>query len=617
MPSAPSLRHALLDDTAAALGKDYLQQLVNSLARHSGAQLVFISQQLTLPVRHVEVITANTSAHPGRYALAGTPCEQVIRQQQAVVHHSGVNRHFTAEQDTAWQSFAGWPLLDKHGHCMGHLALFDERANVLPDTLLQDIAPFATRAAAELQRLEHERISSSRASWDALHSHFLRQYIQGKPLPTLLGDVVLHIEQALPGWLCSILRVDDAQCLRPLVGPSLPPAYSALIDGLAIGPMVGSCGAAAWHRKRLVAEDLQQHPNWAPYRELARQFALGSCWSEPIIDSKGKVHGTFAVYHHAPSAPTLEAITVIEDTARLLAVLMENDANRQALDSRTQWYQAILQNAADALSIIDMEGRLLEASDSLCKLLGYSQAELRQLRLWDLVAHRNEAELREQLQHTSEQGETFDSYNRTKDGDIIEVEVCVRRLTLDGLPVIWGSARDISLRKQQERQLREQATIDSLTGLYNRPTLLGQLDTLLANPGHTRLGLLMLDLDYFKQVNDSYGHACGDATLTHIASQLRQLLGPHDSAGRLGGEEFCILLPDTTPQAAKRYSEHVLDTIAQQPLQFGGHSIALTASIGLTLLEPGDDSRSLLARADMALYQAKHQGRNRMVMLPP
>lgn len=61
----------------------------------------------------------------------------------------------------------------------------------------------------------------------------------------------------------------------------------------------------------------------------------------------------------------------------------------------------------------------------------------------------------------------------------------------------------------------------------------------------------------------------------------------------------------------------MLDTIAQQPLQFGGHSIALTASIGLTLLEPGDDSRSLLARADMALYQAKHQGRNRMVMLPP
>ena len=112
---------------------------------------------------------------------------------------------------------------------------------------------------------------------------------------------------------------------------------------------------------------------------------------------------------------------------------------------------------------------------------GYSQAELRQLRLWDLVAHRDEAELREQLQHTSEQGETFDSYNRTKDGDIIEVEVCVRRLTLDGLPVIWGSARDISLRKQQERQLREQATIDSLTGLHNRPTLLGQLDALLAS----------------------------------------------------------------------------------------------------------------------------------------
>lgn len=617
MPTPPSIRHALLEDTAAALGKDYLQQLVNSLAQHSGAQLVFISRPLPLPLRHVEVMVANRSQHPGRYPLAGTPCEQVIHQQQATMCHRGVNQDFSAEQDTAWQSYAGWPLVDKHGHCLGHLALFDERAHALPDTLLHDIAPFVRRAAAELQRLEHERTSSARASWDAMHSHFLRQYIQGQPLPALLGDVVGHIEQALPGWLCSILRVDATQRLRPLVGPSLPPAYTALIDGLAIGPMVGSCGAAAWHRKRLVAEDLQQHPNWAPYREVARQFALGSCWSEPIIDSKGKVHGTFAVYHHAPSAPTLEAITVIEDTARLLAVLMENDANRQALDSRTQWYQAILQNAADALSIIDMDGRVLEASDSLCKLLGYSQAEIRQLHLWDMVPHRSEAELRQQLAHTSDTPLTFDSLNRSKDGQTIEVEVSVRRLMLDGQPVIWGSARDISLRKQQERLLREQATIDSLTGLYNRPTLLAQLDTLLASPAHTTLALLMLDLDHFKQVNDHYGHACGDATLAHIASQMRQQLGPHDYAGRLGGEEFCVLLPGTTAQAAARYGQQLLATIAQQPLHFAGHTIHLTASLGLSLYQPGDDSRSLLARADMALYQAKHQGRNRMVMPPP
>jgi diguanylate cyclase (GGDEF)-like protein len=234
-----------------------------------------------------------------------------------------------------------------------------------------------------------------------------------------------------------------------------------------------------------------------------------------------------------------------------------------------------------------------------------------------MVAHRSEAELRQQLAHTSDTPLTFDSLNRSKDGQIIEVEVSVRRLVLDGQPVIWGSARDISLRKQQERLLREQATIDSLTGLYNRPTLLAQLDTLLASPAHTTLALLMLDLDHFKQVNDHYGHACGDATLAHIAGQMRQQLGPQSCAGRLGGEEFCVLLPGTTAQAAARYGQHLLTTIAQQPLHFAGHTIHLTASLGLSLYQPGDDSRSLLARADMALYQAKHQGRNRMVMLPP
>lgn len=615
MPADPALRDALLHDTAACLGKDYLQQLVNSLSRLTGAQLVFISRQHWLPRRESEVLFASHPDHPGRYILAGTPCADVLQQACAQQIDSGVNRQFVAEQHTRWQAYAGWPLLAEDGQCLGHLALFDDRSGQLPDGLLAALAPFVQRATAELRRLQQEASLSQRASWDALYSSILRQYIQGQPLTALLEAVVRQVEQRLPGWLCSIVRIDAEQRLRPLVGPSLPADYHALIDGLSIGPTVGSCGAAAWHRKRLIAEDLQQHPNWAPYRDITRRFGLGSCWSEPLIDGRGKVHGTFAVYHHTPASPTPEAITVIEDVSRLLGILFENHATQQALDSRTQWYQAILQNAADALSIIDMDGRLLEASDSLCKLLGYSQTELRQLRLWDLVEGRNEAELRQQLQLTSEQGETFDSLNRTRDGDIIEVEVSVRRLLLDGQPVIWGSARDIRQRKRQERLLREQATIDSLTGLLNRPTLLAALEQQLAQP--QSLVLLMLDLDHFKRVNDQHGHACGDAALAHFASQLQQQLGPQDHAGRLGGEEFCILLPGCPPARAQGLAQTLLQTMRAQPLQFDGRQIELTASIGLTQRLPSDDSRSLLARADMALYQAKHAGRNRTVMLPP
>lgn len=615
MPAASSLRDALLQDTASCLGKDYLQQLVNSLARHTGVALVCISRQHWLPRRESEVLYASRPAHPGRYALAGTPCEQVLQHARALQIDSGVCLQFDAERATPWQAYAGWPLLASDGQCLGHLALFDDRCGQLPADLLAAADPFARRASAELQRLQQETSQSQRASWDALYSAILRQYVQGVPLPQLLQTVVTEAEQRLPGWMCSILRVDAENRLRPLVGPSLPAEYCALIDGLPIGPTVGSCGAAAWHRKRLIAEDLQQHPNWAPYRSLAQHYGLGSCWSEPITDTRNQVYGTFAVYHRTPASPTPDAITIIEDIARLLGVLLENHAIQQALDSRTQWYQAMLQNAADALSIIDMDGRLLEVSDSLCKLLGYSQAELRQLRLWDLVAHRSEAELRAELLNASEQGQTFDSLNRTRDGQVIEVEVSVRRLVLDGKAVVWGSARDIRQRKQQERLLREQATVDSLTGLPNRPTLLATLDAQLAQA--QGLALLMVDLDHFKQVNDSHGHACGDAALAHFASQLRQLLGPDGYAGRLGGEEFCVLLPGASPQAALGIAHTLRQRMQEKPLQFDGKQIPLTASIGLALRQPADDSRSLLARADMALYQAKHAGRDCTVMLPP
>jgi len=130
-----------------------------------------------------------------------------------------------------------------------------------------------------------------------------------------------------------------------------------------------------------------------------------------------------------------------------------------------------------------------------------------------------------------------------------------------------------------------------------------------------RATVLMLDIDYFKQVNDTWGHAAGDTALAHLGIILRSHARRIDTVGRLGGEEFAMLLVDTNPDEAMSFAERLRQTVSDTPVVHDGKLINMTLSIGISLMSSRDVDASLaLERADCALYQAKQQGRNRVVM---
>jgi diguanylate cyclase (GGDEF)-like protein len=175
--------------------------------------------------------------------------------------------------------------------------------------------------------------------------------------------------------------------------------------------------------------------------------------------------------------------------------------------------------------------------------------------------------------------------------------------------------QDISLRKAMEQELQRLATTDSLTGLPNRRHFMEQLEYELARI--KRFGkpasLLMLDLDHFKRVNDTYGHAAGDAVLRHFAELAQTSLREIDLIGRLGGEEFGVLLPGTTQPGAIELAERLREAVAAAPVMAGEHQIPVTVSIGIAEFDPTDPHPDdILARADVALYKAKESGRNRV-----
>lgn len=179
-----------------------------------------------------------------------------------------------------------------------------------------------------------------------------------------------------------------------------------------------------------------------------------------------------------------------------------------------------------------------------------------------------------------------------------------------------GSCVDITNHKVMEDELLELATIDSLTGFLNRRYFLVRLQDQFArvrrNPAQA-VSLLMLDLDHFKRVNDTYGHAAGDALLKHFAEIVRSQLRKVDLVGRLGGEEFGIALPDTDLREAQVFAERLRLHVASTPLALNGQSIRFTVSIGIAALDATDAGPDAgLTVADQALYRAKHRGRNRI-----
>jgi len=191
-------------------------------------------------------------------------------------------------------------------------------------------------------------------------------------------------------------------------------------------------------------------------------------------------------------------------------------------------------------------------------------------------------------------------------------------ITIDysGQPAVLLALNDISARKELEAELFHQASTDPLTGISNRRYFITRSEQELrrARRFARPLAVMMLDIDHFKKVNDTYGHAGGDTVLQAVVQIALSCLRNTDAMGRLGGEEFAIVMPETELRAATEVADRLRQTIASQNITLNHQTLRCTVSIGVAALQPHDsDIDALLHRADQALYIAKQDGRNRVV----
>jgi signal transduction histidine kinase/DNA-binding response OmpR family regulator len=202
-----------------------------------------------------------------------------------------------------------------------------------PNLVVALVAVFGASVYAA-QTFDSQRMARKRAEMlQAGQDRVLERVARDAPLADVLDEVLHTVEEQAPGMLCSVLLVDeDGERLRHGVARRLPDEYNRAVDGVAIGPEVGSCGSAAFHRRRVIVEDIATDPRWVAFRDLALPHELRACWSQPILSAEGAVLGTFAMYYREPRGPSRVEVDLIEAAAHMAGIAVERGRARQRLE---------------------------------------------------------------------------------------------------------------------------------------------------------------------------------------------------------------------------------------------------------------------------------------------
>lgn len=346
-------------------------------------------------------------------------------------------------------------------------------------------------------------------------------------------------------------------------------------------------------------------------------IAVGTGQEEVLADFERKRRRDYGL-------AALFSAVVMAFSGMLMVTLARQKRAGIALATSEARFRAAFEQAAIGIVHTSMDRRYLQINQKYCDMLGYTRDELLG-KSADSITHPEDRESsshhRQQLVSGIEDSVSAEKRYVRKDGSLIWVNRTVS-LVRDhaGQPLYFlHLVEDIMERKRLESELRELAATDMLTGLPNRRAFIARLEE-----EHARLkrfdaqqaAVLMLDLDYFKRINDTHGHPAGDAVLRRVAEVINKQIRQVDFCSRLGGEEFAMLLAGAAPVAALEFAERLRRKIAEASVAYEGKVITVTASIGVAALQASDDSAdAALLRADRALYKAKEVGRDRVEII--
>ncbi|MDQ1697210.1 MAG: hypothetical protein QOJ03_2563 [Frankiaceae bacterium] len=397
-------------------------------------------------------------------------------------------------------------------------------------------------------------------------------------------------------------------------------AWQAMLDG-----------ATPWgdlrflsHASRLPEGTGDMHfyvpPTPVPDDQDTNQWHPQDALFAPLLDSAGVLIGVLSVDDPVDGRlPTPVQRALLEAFAVQAALAIEHAREHKALQESEFLLRRMFDESPIGKALFGPDGRFVRVNRAYCDFLGYRPEDFIGRRVVDF-AHPDERDSTTALSHEIRDGSNRISKVEKRylhaDGRELWGRLSLTRLRDGDEKSVLAAIEDITEARQAETLLRHHALHDSLTGLPNRTLIFDRLDQALARARRdgTEVAVVVIDIDHFKLVNDSYGHPAGDQLLVAVAGELQAGLRAMDTAGRLGGDEFVVVCEQINGPADAAFVAERLRTAVRVPVKIDGVTLLPSASLGCTLSGEGATPDQLIAEADAALYRAKAAGRGRFEM---
>ncbi|GAB2803050.1 hypothetical protein GCM10027040_34060 [Halomonas shantousis] len=494
-------------------------------------------------------------------------------------------------------------------HWLAHVI---EPASVLVERLHAAIAAGSTQANLHYW-LRHED-GSERYIQDDVAIHRDERGVVVELVGSLIDITERHallqqferLSDQLPGVLYQCRMGADGTLSFPLISSGIEHLFGLSFETVSADPRLAF--------ERVHADDVEGL--WRSVHRSARRMEVWR-WEFRYRHPNGKV---LWVYGHATPQPESDGSILWHGFCEDVT---ERKTAQMGLVESERRYRFIVENVSDLILLMDVEGRCRFVSPSVKAVLGYAPERLEARSLLEFLPPDDAPRVQRLVHEASCRGDTLrmEVRIRHQQGHYVWLETSCSPYTnpVNGrYEWVLAVSRDITDRKHRELKLHELSTTDSMTGALNRGAFLGCLRSALEAADHTvsRLSLIIFDIDHFKEINDTWGHAAGDLVLACVGEICRTTLRGQDVFGRIGGEEFALVLSGQSLNEAVILAERLRKKFEGVRVEFHGHWLHFTVSFGAAERHTDEGMESLLHRTDMGLYAAKRNGRNRVHQAP-
>jgi diguanylate cyclase (GGDEF)-like protein/PAS domain S-box-containing protein len=385
-------------------------------------------------------------------------------------------------------------------------------------------------------------------------------------------------------------------------------------DDMALGP----AGIAYRDDKPMWCQDYLNDPTTAPRHESADHYGWGSAAALPLHQD-GKVVGVFVLYVSAVNGFDEPARNLLTEMAMDISFALNrfsSEVRRKASEEQLKLAAEVFRNSTEGFLISDADANIILVNEAFTRITGYTLDEALGQNPHFIASDKQSQNFYEVMwQDIRAQGFwRGEIWNRKKTGEIYPEWLSISRVQdTDGNTTHYiGIFSDITEKKNAEERIHWLAHFDELTGLPNRTLLTDRIVHAISQSQRSGepMALMFLDLDHFKNINDSLGHHIGDRLLIQLGERLKTAVRNEDTVARLGGDEFIILISGTSVSGAAHVAQKILDTVSR-PFSVDLYELTVTPSVGIAMYpNDGEDKDALFKSADAAMYQVKQSGRN-------